>query len=483
MTVTPHTRLDPDPIRPASPDRRSIERILLTHAQRDLPRYLRLRRYYHNPLGAGRTRSDQRPAQAEGLPPRLQRPSAGMSTDRPDREVVIENDIAWRVHALADFMFAAPPIFKSLASTDGLARDIEALLKQTFTDAGGAVFFQNLANLGSVYGHADVLALFDPAGRAVRLSIIDAPRGIAVTDPADYRRLHTYLIHQEEPAPDAAAPGLLARARQRVTGGPHAQTRPSIERTTVWTDHDVREFIGTPSTLGVKRRQTASAVNRLGRIPVVHVQNLPLPFSYSGLSDVEPLIPLQDELNTRLSDRANRLTFQSFKMYLGVGIERFTERPVGPGQMWATDNPDARILEFGGDSHNPSEQAHINEIREAMDKASSVTPIAAGILRGKVGNLTSENALRIVLLGLLAKTRKKRMTYGVGLEQLADLILHTADAEGLLPNRPEDRRVRIDWPDPLPTGQEQSLKTAQLKRDVGVPAEQVLAELGYDAKD
>ena len=57
---------------------------------------------------------------------------------------------------------------------------------------------------------------------------------------------------------------------------------------------------------------------------MIHIQNLPQPFFYAGQSEIEPLIALQDELNTRLSDRANRVTFQSFKMYLGKGIEHFT---------------------------------------------------------------------------------------------------------------------------------------------------------------
>jgi len=211
----------------------------------------------------------------------------------------------------------------------------------------------------------------------------------------------------------------------------------------------------------------------------VHIQNLPLPFFYEGLSEVEPLIPLQDELNTRLSDRANRVTFQSFKMYLGKGIEKFIERPVGPGQMWATDNPEATIQEFGGDAASPSEEAHINEIRAAMDKTSGVTPTAAGLLRNKVGNLTSENALRIVLLGLLAKTERKRVSYGAGIERLCELVLEAADVLGVLDNRPEDRGVRIDWPSPLPENESERLQDAKLKLELGVPAQQVLTELGY----
>src|SRR5690606_35876952 len=48
-----------------------------------------------------------------------------------------------------------------------------------------------------------------------------------------------------------------------------------------------------------------------GVIPVAHIQNVPQPLRWAGQSDVEPLISLQDELNTRLSDRACRVTMQS----------------------------------------------------------------------------------------------------------------------------------------------------------------------------
>ncbi len=70
-------------------------------------------------------------------------------------------------------------------------------------------------------------------------------------------------------------------------------------------------------------------------------------------------------------------------MYLGKGIDGFTDRPVGPGQMWSTDNPDAAIHEFGGDADTPSEDHHIREIREAMDKTSGVSPLAAGVVGGQ----------------------------------------------------------------------------------------------------
>ncbi|HBS27934.1 MAG TPA: hypothetical protein DEB06_00435, partial [Phycisphaerales bacterium] len=221
--------------------------------------------------------------------------------------------------------------------------------------------------------------------------------------------------------------------------------------------------------------------NPLGVLPVVHVQNASQPGAYRGMSDVEPLIPLQDELNTRLSDRAHRVTLQSFNMYLAKGIEPGPGGPmrIAPGQVWTTDNPDADIKAFGGDGHSPSEEAHIEQVRDALDKTSSVSPVAIGVIRARLGHLSSENALRITLMGVLSKTARKRVAYGRGIAEMSGLILHALDVAGVYRTRERDQRVRVEWPDPLPTDERSVLEAARLKRELGVPAERVLADLGY----
>jgi hypothetical protein len=217
-----------------------------------------------------------------------------------------------------------------------------------------------------------------------------------------------------------------------------------------------------------------------GFLPVVHIQNLAQPFYYEGQSDVEPLIPIQDELNTRLSDRASRITMQSFKMYLGKGIEGFTDKPVSPGVMWYTDNPDASVEEFGGDENNPSEGAHIAEIREAMDKISGVTPLVAGLIRSRLGNLTSAVALKLTLMGMLSKTERKRFTYGEGLKKIVGMVLEILDKANIYKTRERDREVEVIFPNPLPENVMEKLEEAKVKKELGVPAEQVLKELGYE---
>jgi hypothetical protein len=468
-----------------------LDSLIEEHRTCNEPRLSRLWDYYRNPA---RHRADGKVgclAQEEGLPLRLTRSQGPDHVDvQAQREIVIENDIAWRMHTHVDFMFGKPLSIQSTAKNPARAKMIQRFLSSVFKANGGARFFQDLGLLGTIYGYVDVMVRVADTGATksgdkvstadqLVLETIEAPRAIPLLSTQDYRRLDAYALHFRQRTLQVEQNHFLTRVRNRVLGGTGHRQRSVVEHTQVWTAQTYQNFVGQPGSLSGGRKLVDQGINRLGRIPIVHIQNLSQPFFYEGLSEVEPLIPLQDELNTRLSDRANRVTFQSFKMYLGKGIEHFTDRPVGPGQMWATDNPDASITEFGGDGHSPSEEAHISEIRDAMDKTSSVSPLATGLVGAKVGNLTSQNALRIVMMGLLAKVDKKRLTYGHGIERICELLLHAADVHGLFPNSPEERGVRLDWAEPLPDTDSQLLRNALLKLEAGVPRQQVLTELGY----
>jgi hypothetical protein len=167
-------------------------------------------------------------------------------------------------------------------------------------------------------------------------------------------------------------------------------------------------------------------------------------------------------------------------MYLGKGIEGFEDRPVSPGRMWYTDNPDAAIDEFGGDAASPSEDMHIAEIREAMDKTSGVTPLVGGVLKSKLGNLTSAVALRLTLMGMLSKTERKKFTYGAGLKKICRMILDILDKANIYRTSTADKEIDVIFPSPLPENMMEKLKEAQIKKELGVPVEQVLRELGYE---
>ncbi|HWB54381.1 MAG TPA: phage portal protein [Tepidisphaeraceae bacterium] len=521
-----------------------IEQCLRKLLEVDRPRCRRLWTYYANPMSvravdAGDNGSGRPYVQGQewGLPMRITGGRVPTQFDSARRkEVVIENDIGWRINTTIEYLFGKEVLLESAAGNPERQQLLTGVLRQVIANHGGMLFFQQLALLGLVYGFVDVVVKLDTTRLAeavpqtvdaplpprvmeggdgggvgeggsgdaaasplpstdvgsgnhvpppvdvekiaslIRLEIVEPGRAMPILSDVDWRTVEAYgQVWEEEVRTEGTGNGrngdggFLSRwlrgATRRISGDSKI-TVMEIISPTAWQRYRDGALV-------------AEGVNSLGEIPLVHIQNATMPFAYAGASDVEPLIPLQDELNTRMSDRANRITLQSFKMYLGKGIDGFLEMPVAPGRMWATDNDQASVIEFGGDNSCPSENSHIADVREAMDKISSVTPIAAGSIKDRIGNLTSAAALRITLMALLSKIDRKRTTYGTGIRRMCELILAWLDVCGALPNVTEERGINLYWSDPLPGDEMESIQEAQAKINLGVAKEVVLKELGY----
>lgn len=507
--------LDLSPFIAAGLDRGTLETLLGEHDHHVRPGLERLWSYYRNPqtpaspawaAPTGRQVTGEvqgrsyRLAQERGLPARLTNPPA--SGGGASRETVIENDIAWRIDALVDMAFGRPLRIESAAEDESVRTLVNTALEAAWFAAGGQPFIQDLALLGMVHGFVDLVLRADipnlraavrasddlesvrAAAAMLRIELVEAPRAVPLLSRADYRSLGAYVIRTPQRehgrSPGSSSGSFIDRVLRRVALGdsPFAQAASRGETIEILSADHRRVYAG--------ERRIIDEPNQLGVLPIVHIQNASQPFRYEGLSDVEPLIPLQDELNTRLSDRAHRVTLQSFNMYLAKGLDGPAASPiagntlrVAPGQVWLTDNPDAEITAFGGDGQSPSEDRHIDELREALDKTSAVSPVVIGVIRERLGHLSSENALRITLMGVLSKTARRRLSYGEGIARMSRLVLHALDTAGILRTTEAQRGVRIVWPDPLPTDERARLSSALMKRDLGVPADTILKELGY----
>lgn len=479
----------PQPPLAPTPTPADLDALFAAHQRDTLPRLAVLWAYYRNPTApswwAATARAlDQRAgsarparlAQERALPARFWSSGAlrtPWEADRsPRREIVVENDIAWRLHTMVDFLFNRPLRLTSTAANPTLAAKLTDTLEAIWEASGGMSLLQDAALLAHVHGYVDLLIRLLPADDTtpdtdpltaaiarIRIELLDPFRSVPIPSSLDYRELDGYLLRT------------IRRDGESLSALTEVFTR------------DARALWQQPLNDSAEPTAPARLIERESRpahraLPIIHIQNVSQPFAYSGLSEVEPLIPLQDELNTRLSDRANRVTLQSFKMYLAKGIDGFDRREVAPGTVWCTDNDQAKIEAFGGDAAAPSEEAHIDEIREAMDKVSGVPPLAAGVVRAKIGNLTSENALRVTLQGLLTRTARKRVTWGRAISDACRLILAELHALGALKTQEQDRRVNVQWPDALPRDVADELKSAQAKRDLGLSPDQVLADLG-----
>jgi len=405
-------------------------------------------------------------------------------SDIKRKEVVIENDISWRINAAVDFLFGKPIKIVSVAPAVDKRNEIEKIIKAVF-DANGAIgFFQNMGLIGSVYGFVDcvvrpalhkhnsklTLEQVIKEAEKIDLELIDSSRALPILDENDYRKIVYYIQHFLQKRNEVQQKNFIGFGRLL------SRKKDSTSREVI----EVTEII---SAKAWQRYEGGNLVKQgelpWGFLPVVHIQNIALPFYYEGLSDVEPLIPLQDELNTRLSDRANRITFQSFKMYLGKGIDGFEDKPISPGRMWQTDNTDATIEEFGGDAANPSEDAHILEIRGGIDKISSVSPIMTGNLKTAIGNLTSAVAIKLTFMGMLLKNNRKQFTYSNGIEKICEMVLSMLDTYDIYKTDEGDRKVQVVFPNPLPEDITENLNQATMKKNLGVAQETILKELGY----
>lgn len=488
------------------PLRQRLMSAVQDHASTRLPLFRKLHSYYRNPItliagqpaapGSMPSRAKwYSVAQEKFLPPRIQARTAAVGSAR---EPVIENDIGWRVHTMVDFLFGKPVSIRSACADAPLRAAIESALDAIWERSGGSALLHDAALLAHVYGHVDLILRIDPsfthlaqrdeslaqALDLIRIEIVDPTRAVPILSSRDYRTLDALFI--ASPSSATASPFAPARLIEklfnlRLSSGTRQGEAKGGDPSSA---HLNGELVLPGSSITFSSgRAAAHHASLVPTLPVVHIQNTSQPFRYEGVSEVEPLIPLQDELNTRLSDRASRVTMQSFKMYLAKGLDGFDRSPVSPGVVWSTQNPDASISEFGSDATSPSEESHIAEIRDALDKVSGVPPIATGVVKAKIGNLSSANALRITLMGVLSKTARKRVAYAHAITTLNALILDALDAHRMLPTAPEQRTTRIDWSDPLPVDPEAQLRAAEIKQRLGVPTQRLLQELGYTPGD
>ena len=186
--------------------------------------------------------------------------------------------------------------------------------------------------------------------------------------------------------------------------------------------------------------------NPYGVIPFVHVANLPAPNSFWGRSDLADVIPLNRELNERLSDQADAIRFHADPPVVFTGVESHDAVRVGPGTVWdLPPGADVKLLEWRGAA--PTVREHVELVLRALYETAE-TPRSAF---GDNGRQLSGVALETELRPLLQKTLRKRMVWTAALRRRCRLIFHLAERVGLLPEgAAAGLRPRVVWPPLLP---------------------------------
>jgi hypothetical protein len=300
------------------------------------------------------------------------------------------------------------------------------------------------ATNASVLGDAMLKVYVDAVAQRVRLVNLD-PLQVFPTwagdDPTQLRSV--VLIGRLDAAEameryDIEVPGFGLRV-----ASPHTSqfaTRSShLEMVEVWTASSFRLIVG--------GQTVHEGPNPYGFIPFVHVANLQPPNSPWGVSDLVDLIPLNRELNERMSDQADVIRYHADPPVVFRGVEEHSDLPVGPGTVWDLPrDADVSLLEWRGSA--PAFQEHVERVLRALYEVTE-TPRTSF---GDSGRLLSGVALETELQPLIQRTFRKRVGWRAGLRRLNRMLLQMAERldPELGPGAFAPYRTQVVWPPMLP---------------------------------
>lgn len=293
-----------------------------------------------------------------------------------------------------------------------------------------------VAQNAAVLGDGVYKVLWEPGSGRIRLLSVD-PRtffGVwAGDDPATLRRVEVmYCLGADDLA--LGGYGLSAGEAEAACGGDG--TAEVVER---WTSSELEVTVG--------RTTTRRGANPYGFIPFVHVPNLPLANEPWGQSDLVDVIPINREIDERVSDAADVIRFHADPPIVFRGVTEHADLAVGPGTVWdIPSDADVKLLEWHGAPIAVGE--HIERLYRTLYEVTE-TPRTSF---GDSGRLLSGVALETELRPIVQRTLRKRAWWTRALRRRSALVLALARHLGGHPSigGVEDHRIRVLWPPMLP---------------------------------
>ncbi len=342
--------------------------------------------------------------------------------------------------------WSVAPVRTELERAQRRASEVEQLLygvgQDNDVDAVDLAVAQNAAVLGDgVYK-----VLWDVEERRVRILSVD-PRTFFATfagdDPTRLRRVEcSYQLGMEDLAAGGYGVGeaeVAALAGSNDPFGSQARSGQAlvdvVER---WTAETLEVIVA--GTV------TRSDANPYGFIPFVHVANLPPANEAWGRSDLVDVIPINRELDERVSDESDVIRFHADPPIVFKGVDDRSDVSVGPGSVWdIPPDADVKLLEWTGQGIQVGQQ--LDRLLRSLFEVSETPRTAFGDSDG----LLTGVALEIQLRPLVQKTLRRRVTWTRALRQRAVMALRLLEQfGGAVPGSVTDYRVQVIWPPMLP---------------------------------
>lgn len=223
--------------------------------------------------------------------------------------------------------------------------------------------------------------------------------------------------------------------------------------------------------------------NPYGFIPFVQIKNFPIAGRTRGQGDLDDIIPLNVELNTKKSDISEVIDYHSAPITLVYGA-RIGNLEKGANKVWGGLPKDAKVENLGLQGDLVASSNYTADIKTAMCEIAGIPETVLGGASA-ISN-TSGVALQYINLPLIERTRVKRHCTQNGLQRVNKMILFLGLFHGLI-EKPDDISMKdflwneVDLPDTLPKDELIELNKIQQEMTLGLECRHgAMERLGKD---
>lgn len=216
--------------------------------------------------------------------------------------------------------------------------------------------------------------------------------------------------------------------------------------------------------------ETERYENPYGFIPFVQIKNFPVAGKTRGVGDLDDLIPLNVELNTKKSDISEVIDYHSAPITLVYGA-KIGNLEKGANKVWGGLPKDAKVENLALQGDLVASSSYIDSVKTAMCEVAGIPETVLGGAAA-ISN-TSGVALQYMNLPLIERTKVKRACTCDGLQRVNEMVLFIALREGLI-EKPEDISMKdfvvntVELPDTLPKDELIELQKIQQEMMLGL---------------
>jgi len=232
---------------------------------------------------------------------------------------------------------------------------------------------------------------------------------------------------QVEPADKAIVYLDPAQGRHRLAGLRYWTDEFGVEHCALYLPDEVRWWRREGKSAGEAAARweddLGSGSNPLGIVPLIPLANAPTLGDRLGRSDIERVIPLQNAINKLCADMLVASEFAAYPQRWATGIEI----PVNPetgekmapnflggaDRVWGVESEAARFGNFAIADLSP----YVKAVEMCIQHVAAQTRTPPHYLLGAMGSFPSGESLKATETGLVAKVRRKQLSFGEGWEE------------------------------------------------------------------